>query len=91
MTSQIVSYHFRSGGFIIISISKAKVDCINVYAIIDKKEIKNGNNYLSTVIIVLQDKQVFWPDILLFREPSRKSKIPKPNYLFVREVYNEGR
>ena len=48
-------------------------------------------NYLSTVIIVLQDKQVFWPDILLFREPSRKSKIPKPNYLFVREVYNEGR
>ena len=57
------------------------------------KEKKGGvdSNYLSTVIIVLQDKQVFWPDILLFREPSRKSKIPKPNYLFVREVYNEGR
>ena len=28
------------------------------------------NNYLSTVIIVLQDKKVFWPDILLFREGS---------------------
>ena len=54
-------------------------------------------NYLSTVIIVLQDKQVFWPDRLRSKyhlkrlEPSRKSKIPKPNYLFVREVYNEGR
>ena len=70
-------------------------------------------NYLPPAIIGLQDKQVFWPDILLFREgsslfrwyfdlsrrrgskchlkrrdPSRKSKFPKPKYLFVREDYN---
>ena len=38
----------------------------------DSKVIKwdSSFNYLPPAIIGLQDKQVFWPDILLFREGS---------------------